>query len=48
MASLLQEKATGIASTDFAKCYATRLNDGIYTVTIINIEISMHTQIFIF
>ena len=33
--------------TDFVDCYATQLKDGIYAVTIIGIEISMHIQILI-
>ena len=45
--SLVQEEATDIESIDFVECYATRLKDGICTVTIIGAEISMHIQIFI-
>ena len=38
---------TEIESIDFVECYTTRLKHGIYTVTIIIIEISMHIEIFI-
>ena len=46
-ANLLQEEETEVESTEFVDCYATRLKDGIYAVTIIGVEISMHIQIFI-
>ena len=46
-ANLLQEEETEVESTEFVDCYATRLKDGIYAVTIIDVEISMHIQIFI-
>ena len=45
--SRLQEEATEIESIDFVEYYATQLKDGIGTVTIIGVEISMHIQIFI-
>ena len=44
--SLPQEEATEIESVDFVGCYATRLKDGIYAVTNISVEITMHIQIF--
>ena len=46
-ANLLQEEATEVESTEFVDCYATRLKDSMYAVTIISIEISMDIQIFI-
>ena len=46
-ANLLQEKTTEVESIEFVDCYATRLKDDIYAVTIIGIEISMLIQIFI-
>ena len=43
----MQEEATEIESIGFVACYITQLKAGIYAVTNISIEISMHIQIFV-